>query len=83
MGCPLRFSGFPSWAVLGVLSGLSLCFGFGVVVGLFHYGAARSSLVAERLPMVAEGRWAAPLPAPTLWTTGEVSAPQEPPRWVF
>ncbi|MPQ70997.1 MULTISPECIES: hypothetical protein [unclassified Pseudomonas] len=83
MGSPFRFSALQSWAVLGLLSGLSLCLGFGFVVGLFHYGAARPSLVADRLPVVPEGSWIAPFSAPTLWTTGEVITPREQPRWVF
>ncbi|NWB88983.1 MULTISPECIES: hypothetical protein [Pseudomonas] len=83
MGSPFRFSALPSWAALGLLSGLSLCLGFGFVVGLFHYGAARPSLVADRLPVVPEGSWIAPFSAPTLWTTGEVITPREQPRWVF
>ncbi|WP_248797918.1 hypothetical protein [Pseudomonas sp. MWU13-2105] len=83
MGSPLRFSGFPSWVVFGLLSGLSLCLGFGFVVGLFHYGSGCSSSVAERLPVAPEDRWTAAFSAPTLWTTGEVIAPREQPRWVF
>lgn len=83
MGSPFRFSGLPSWAVLGLLSGLSLCLGFGFVVGLFHYGAARPTLVSEQPPVAPKGRWIAPFAAPTLWTTGEVIRPREQPRWVF
>jgi len=83
MGSSLRFIGLPSRAVFGLLSGLSLCLGFGVVVGLFHYASARPALVSEPLPAVPENRWVAPFAAPTLWTTGAVIAPREQPRWVF
>ncbi|NWD66570.1 hypothetical protein HX870_02895 [Pseudomonas gingeri] len=83
MGSPLRFSSLPSWAVLGLLSGVSLSLGFGFVVGLFHYGSVRPSLVVERLSVVPEDGWRAHFSAPTLWTTGEVITVREQPRWVF